>query len=749
MAKVKRKGSPRKGSPRPRREGARRSSPPPPEPSEGQRHRLHDLAGIVLMTGGALIGASLLLENSGMVTQHIVAGLRQGVGQGALLVPLGLLLYGLLLLWKGGQLRPPSTSLSALLLFLAILGFLHLRCPVGEEVAQAERYGGYLGAGLALLLRRAVGQVGGYIVLVALGVASWVLAGEEPVAERWGRWRQRWAAWRSARKPAPSRPRPRLRKEKPAPTPIPQPPPPEAKPPAEEMAEPEVPPPSLPLERESREAVFPLPPLELIEPDYREPSPDREEEIRENIQRLEQVLASFGVEAKVVHVSRGPAVTRYEITLAPGVRVHRVVNLADDLTLALAAHDVRVEAPVPGKGVVGIEVPNREVEIVHLVDLISTGEFQRARSKLTFALGRDIAGNPQFADLARMPHLLIGGATNSGKSVCLNSLIVSILYKASPREVRFLMIDPKRVELTLFNGIPHLDRPVVTEAKEAADLLRGAIREMELRYQMFAERGVRHITSYNRKVPPEERLAYIVIIIDELADLMMQASAEFEACICRIAQLARATGIHLVIATQRPSVNVITGTIKANIPSRIAFAVASQVDSRTIIDMVGAERLIGRGDMLYYPIDASKPIRIQGAFVDEEQVRRLVAYLKRAKEEMHYEVVPILEPVAADQMPEMRFGSPPEEEEEIEDELFEEAVKLVLAEGQASTSRLQRKFSIGYNRAGRLIDLMEARGIVGPAEGSKPRKVLISSMAEFYRLYRPARPSGHPSEEEE
>ena len=464
--------------------------------------------------------------------------------------------------------------------------------------------------------------------------------------------------------------------------------------------------------------------LNCLEPalpsDTRESRADSEEGVR----RVEETLASFRIEAKVTQVKKGPVVTRYEVQPAPGIRVSRITNLADDLALALAAIDVRVEAPVPGKSVIGIEVPNKRVALVRLREIVELEEFKSAPSKLTFALGKDIAGNPMFADLARMPHLLIAGATNSGKSVCLNSIITSILMRATPDEVKLSLIDPKRVELTLYQNIPHLFHPVVVDAQGAIRALRGAIREMERRYKLFAEKGVRNIASYNSRLDEGEKpLYYIVIVIDELADLMMQAAAEFERLICRLAQLARATGIHLVIATQRPSVNVITGVIKANISSRIAFAVASQVDSRTILDMNGAERLIGQGDMLFHPLDAPKPVRIQGAFLSEDEVNRIVNVLSESAGPA--EGYDLNLDTVEEEMPGETEGK-----SEERDELFYEALALIRRRGQASASMLQREFEIGYPRAGRIIDQLEKAGYIGPQEGSKPRQILTSRLEE-------------------
>lgn len=469
--------------------------------------------------------------------------------------------------------------------------------------------------------------------------------------------------------------------------------------------------------------LFVLPTLDLLTayPDTMESAAMREE-AAEQILKLEDTLASFGIAAKVSHYERGPVLTRYEVEPERGIRVNQVVRLADDLAMALAAYDVRVEAPIPGKSAIGIEVPNETRMTVGLRGILESPQFQEHPSKLAVALGRDIAGHPVVADIATMPHLLIAGATGSGKSVCLHGIIMSLLMRATPDEVRFIMVDPKRVELAVYDGIPHLLAPVVHSVKQAADVLRKAIREMEKRYDKFALKGVVNLAEYNAlaEMPKEhavdefEPLPHVVIIIDELADLMMQARAEFEFSICRIAQLARATGIHLVLATQRPSVKVVTGNIKANVPTRIALAVASQVDSRTILDGQGAERLIGRGDMLYSPLDASKPRRIQGAFVARRDIERVVEHL-RAQGEPHFDIVP----------------ETPEEEEdfgddlETSDELYAAAVQYVVQEQEASVSMIQRRFKVGYARAGRLIDMMEQRGVVGPHEGSKPRQVLI------------------------
>ncbi|HKM42850.1 MAG TPA: DNA translocase FtsK 4TM domain-containing protein [Limnochordia bacterium] len=436
---------------------------------------------------------------------------------------------------------------------------------------------------------------------------------------------------------------------------------------------------------------------------------------------LEDTLASFGIEAKVVNVSQGPVVTRYELQPAPGIKVSRITALADDLALALAAEDVRIEAPVPGKPVVGIEVPNKTTESVLLRDVLESPELLEHPSPVALALGKDIAGKPVIADLKKWLHVLVAGSTGSGKSVCLNAMISSILFRASPEVVKLLMVDPKRVELSGYDGIPHLISPVVTDPKKAAIALRWAVGEMERRYELFANAGVRNIDMYldaakdSSPEEPMEHLPYIVVIVDELADLMMVAAAEVEDAICRLAQMARAAGMYLIIATQRPSVDVITGLIKANVPSRISFAVSSQVDSRTILDMGGAERLIGKGDMLYYPIGASKPVRAQGAWISDKEVESLVEYWRKQGEPEYKEDV--VEAKVED------FTLSDDEE----DELLPDAIRLVVENGQASISMLQRRFRIGYSRAARLIDVMEVRGIVGSYQGSKPREVLADS----------------------
>jgi S-DNA-T family DNA segregation ATPase FtsK/SpoIIIE len=450
-------------------------------------------------------------------------------------------------------------------------------------------------------------------------------------------------------------------------------------------------------------------------------------EIAENARILEETLESFNVKAKIINACNGPAVTRYELEPAAGVKVSKIVNLADDLALKLAAPGVRIEAPIPGKAAIGIEVPNKELAGVQLREVLESSEFIDAKSKLAVGLGIDIGGQAIIADLAKMPHLLVAGATGSGKSVCINTLITSILFKARPDEVKFVLIDPKMVELSNYNGIPHLMVPVVTDSKKAASVLNWAVQEMEKRYAMFAASGVRDMERYNRN-NELDKMAAIVIIIDELADLMMVAPVDVEDAICRLAQKARAAGIHLVLATQRPSVDVITGIIKANIPSRISFSVSSQIDSRTILDMSGAEKLLGKGDMLYYPIGAAKPVRVQGAFISDNEVEELIDFIKVQGEPIENEEIITFTENAVNKEPSNST------KQETTDDLLENAINLVLETGNASVSMLQRRFRIGYTRAGRLIDTMEEMHIVGPNIGSKARDILMSS-EQVYNTY--------------
>ncbi len=468
------------------------------------------------------------------------------------------------------------------------------------------------------------------------------------------------------------------------------------------------------------QAPYHLPPVELL---AKGPTADvfgSSESLKAKAAKLEQTLLDFNVNAKVIQVTKGPAVTRYEIQPSTGVKVSSIVRLADDIALNLEAKSIRIEAPIPGKAAVGIEVENERVNLVALREVIESAEYKAAKSKITFAVGKDIAGKPIVADLKGMPHVLIAGSTGSGKSVCINSIIVSMLYRAKPHEVKFVLIDPKVVELGNYNGIPHLLIPVVTDPSKAAAALNWAVAEMTDRYKKFAEEGVRDLESFNnsirRKGEEDRFLPQIVIVIDELADLMMAAPAQVEESICRLAQMARAAGMHLIVATQRPSVDIITGVIKANIPSRIAFAVSSQFDSRTILDMAGAEKLVGKGDMLFNPMGIAKPFRVQGTFISDSEVHKVIEYVKNQSPDAEYahDVIHSIERVQTSS------------NEDDTDELLADAIETVVRAEQASVSMLQRRFRIGYNRAARLIDMMEARGIIGPADGSRPRRVLMT-----------------------
>ena len=475
------------------------------------------------------------------------------------------------------------------------------------------------------------------------------------------------------------------------------------------------------------EEHYEYPPVELLSKGNKKALKGGAKALTDVATKLQKTLYSFGVQAKVENVSVGPAITRYELKPAEGVRVSKIANLADDIALNLAAETIRIEAPIPGKQAVGIEVPNTEKETVHFRDIVESDEFQDAKSKLSVALGKDVAGNMAIADIAKMPHALIAGATGSGKSVCINTIITSIIYKAKPSEVKFVMVDPKVVELSVYNGIPHLLIPVVTDPKKAAGALAWAVQEMDNRYNVFAQKGVRDLKGYNALAEKEDgmgKLPQIVIIIDELADLMMVAAKEVEDSICRLAQKARAAGMHLIIATQRPSVDVITGIIKANIPSRIAFAVSSQVDSRTILDQVGAEKLLGKGDMLFYPSGAPKPARVQGAFVSDEEVEKIVSFVKSNGEATYSE--DILESIENSNKTDKELAEEAADGDDETDPFLMDAIDVVVETGQASTSFIQRRFKVGYARAGRIIDQMEERGIISGYQGSKPRQVLMT-----------------------
>ncbi len=739
-------------------------------------HKLRrEVAAIALITAAALTLASLLYRSQGGLSEGggylpvLIAGaLRVCFGVGSYAVPLVLLVIGVLFALERPHAASPRALAGAGLMLLVILTATSMYIPEQArfDPAWVALYGGYVGAALAHASLRILGVVGSYIVLTGVAVIALVMLTQTSVKTllqgighaAWGAYvttrdvfddtvaeAARLVRGSSPRSRGRSGARARERPRRPDRGPVVEL---DLDGDGEEGTQ-------APLERPKKPArsrrdaksnagrrpktegpqavlldgndLYTPPSLDLLTDLDDEQTADAREEATENIIKLEDTLESFGVSAKVVAYEQGPVITRYEVEPAPGIRVGKIVSLSDDLAMALAAVDVRVEAPIPGKSAVGIEVPNHHRAVVGLKRLIADEQFQQHPSILAVPLGRDIAGHSVIADLSRMPHLLVAGATNSGKSVCLHSIICSLLMRARPDQVKFILIDPKRVELRLYEGIPHLMAPVVYSPKEAADALRKIIRVMDTRYDMFALKGVVNIDEYNELAarPKQhadqefEPIPHVVIIIDELADLMMQSRAEFEFSICRLAQLARATGIHLVLATQRPSVNVITGTIKANIPSRIALAVTSQHDSRTILDGQGAERLIGRGDMLYSPIDDNQPRRLQGAFIPRADLQRVVDYLA-TQGEPEFEIIPQL----PDDDDEDFAG-----ELEVSDKLYAAAVEHVVNEGEASVSGLQRRFKIGYARAGRLIDAMERRGVVGPHEGPKPRQVILNPAA--------------------
>jgi len=739
--------------------------------SKGQHdQRLRrDIIGIGLAALGAVVLVSLISgpQATGFLPRNVSQGLLLSFGVGAYLTPVILLVLGVLHMLERRDLGDMYTAMGLVLLFLIVMILFQLSIPLEDFFARDDVLsgGGYVGAALGWLLLKIVGLWGSYIVLLALGVIAILLvtrvsvqglAGRtvSMIAEGGVRARRtasrnllgreaglRARAEKTVRRNGSARRSPRVQLEddeassntdsergeyssrRPSEGSNPQ-----------SAANSKTGMPSASPEHSGRPQLqlvseptgFTPPPLTLLSKEGMDlQTSEMRAETAERIIKLEDTLQSFGIQATVRDYECGPVLTRYEVEPEKGIRVNKITRLADDLAMSLAAVDVRVEAPIPGRSAIGIEVPNEHRSVVSLRGLMELDLFKNHKGTLPIALGRDIAGGPVVTDLMPMPHLLVAGATGAGKSICLHTVILSLIMTHPPHDLKVILIDPKRVELTIYDGIPHLMSPVVYSVREAADVLHKAIMEMEKRYDKFALRGVSNLSEYNELARmPKEHAAdefrpfpRVVIIIDELADLMMQARAEFEYSICRIAQLARATGIHLVIATQRPAANIITGNIKANMPSRIALAVASNVDSRVILDTQGAERLIGSGDMLFAPIDAPKPRRIQGAFVRREDIARVVEHLCR-QGEPEFEIEPTVLSDGEDYAAEM----------EASDELLEAAAEYIISEDQASVSMLQRRFKIGYARAGRLIDMLERAGICGPHQGSKPREV-IGTMA--------------------
>ncbi len=692
-----------------------------------------EMAGVVLVALGILGYLSLAFPHSGVLGRDLGRGLIVVFGLLAWLVPAAIIVTGILRLYNQPSLSRQRRAWGVLLVYLGftvLFGFGGL--PVG----------GWLGTHLLLLTARGLGHPGSIIlglVLIIFGVmlitGGSIVAGARQFGQaglaalkavlrglaRFVLWIRDWVYPVEEAPEAPVRekasPKPRRPKtERPV-----------VLPPLDDEEDPVL----LTVPVQQREQVskpttvqppvfsrggqpYLPPPMALLAAPSGGRASGRGPSAEERGRVLIESLRQFGIEVRLSEVSQGPAITRFEIVPPPGVKVSRIVNLADDIALSLAATGVRIEAPIPGKSAIGIEVPNDQISAVLLREVLESAPFTDSESPLTVALGRDVAGTPIVARLDQMPHLLVAGATGSGKSVLINVLITSLLYRSSPDVVRLLLIDPKVVELSVYNGIPHLISPVVTEPKKAAGALRWAVQEMERRYRLFAAQGVRDVTRYNQV--GEEHLPLIVIIIDELADLMMVAPQDVEESIARLAQMARAAGLHLVVATQRPSVDVITGTIKANVPSRIAFAVSSQVDSRTILDAAGAEKLLGRGDMLFSPVGSPKPQRVQGAFVTEKEIETVVKYLRDHVDSPAQEEAPLDFSAANGE------SAPPDET----DALFLDAVRIVVESQQASTSMLQRRMRVGYTRAARLIDAMEARGFIGPADGARPREVYLT-----------------------
>lgn len=692
----------------------------------------NDTTAILLAVAGCVVAAGLALANRGVIGEIAADVFRMLFGVGAWLVPPLLWIFAGAAAF-GRKLRMPRFMGGFLLITLCVLGFVARPGLAGDwfDPEAIRSGGGYIGASLAAACNAAFGGAAS-IVIGALGAIGVLTVTNYPifhvVEERFLAIRDWWTKRvRTQRvlKGATSDAAPKLprRQEEPA----------EERSHREKtsaLVEMPVSKRAPKVDRSTLQGTdregYVLPPLSVLHDPPAPPKPTVAE-VGKKIQLLENTLDEFGIKADVVEVAQGPTVTRYEIQLGPGIKVQKIVSLADNLAMSLAAIGLRVEAPIPGKSAIGVEVPNDNPASVGLKEILSHKELLDSPDRLLLALGKDVGGQPRWANLTKMPHLLIGGATNSGKSVGLSAMVCTLLMRNTPKDVRLVLIDPKRVELTLFDGAPHLMCPVIKEVKKVASIFKALIGEMDRRYDTLSEAQTKNIDSYNAKVSYNQRLPYLVVVVDELADLMMQQGAEIEQSICRLAQLARAVGIHLVLATQRPSVDVITGTIKANISSRIGFAVTSAVDSRTILDQVGAERLIGRGDMLYMPIDAAKPLRIQGCYISEADITAIVDHWKK-QEDPEYVLTPV------DSVDEGGGRSGSSVEDGDDDVLYMDAVRTVITQGQASVSMLQRRFKIGYQRAARLIDIMESRGVVGPMDGPRPREILIS-VAEFEEAY--------------
>lgn len=681
------------------------------------------------------IFAFIFTDKMGIVGKIIFQTTTRFIGLGAYIFPILFLFLGILIFFNYKLPNPYHKLLGVIFLFIIFLVFTHIRLLLLENsysLALKGAGGGLLGYYFANSLYLYFGTKGAYLVLISLSLISALFITEVSYFYVFRNWGNKIKImfnniYNILKNIGTKMSKSSRRKEEPD---------------YQEYETDEIPRKIFKIKRTTKkeekleeETIFDrdyqepkveryqVPPLSLLSDSYAEKKTDSKSNIDENVKILESTFTNFGIDAKVVGVIQGPTVTRYEIHPAPGVKIAKITNLSNDIALSFAVASVRIEAPIPGKNAVGIEVPNRKRINVYLKEILQSSEFQNGKYKLPIALGIDIGGKPIIADLTELPHLLIAGATGSGKSVCINNIILSILYKLNPETVKFIMIDPKRVELNIYNGIPHLLISIITDANQAIKVLNWAISEMEKRFKIFAEAGVRNLEGYNEYVrninDGTKSLPCIIIVIDELADLMLTSPVKAEEALCRLAQMTRATGIHLIIATQRPSVDIITGSIKVNFPSRIAFAVSTQVDSRTILDVNGAEKLLGNGDMLFSPVGAPKPIRAQGAFVVEKEIRNVVSYLIKHSPTPEYEQE-VLEYKKSKNM--LR-----DKEEEEEDEFFNDAVSIIINSKQASISILQRKLRIGYTRAARLIDVMEKRGIVGPYDGRNPRKILISN----------------------
>jgi S-DNA-T family DNA segregation ATPase FtsK/SpoIIIE len=697
----------------------RTRSAPARKDAAKRKQKRNDGAAIVLFASGVIVLAGLLLADRGVVGQAAADFFRMMFGVGAWLVPPLLFIFAGAVAF-GRRLRLSSLFWGLILTVVSVLGLAAKYRGDWFDPEMVMAGGGYIGAALAMAMHFCFG-VAGPVAIGAIGALGIVTATNYPIFHVLeGKFTALTTWWRDR-----SRKRKVLKQTGKAVVKLPTKPVVEEEPVAEKpkpVVQKAPKPTPANLEGQQREGYV-LPPLRILH-DPPVANKSTVAEVGKKIEVLERTMEEFGIEADVVEVAQGPTVTRYEIQLGPGIKVSKIVSLADNLAMSLAAIGLRVEAPIPGKSAIGVEVPNDNPATVGLKEILAHKEIMDLPDRLILALGRDVSGHARYANLAKMPHLLMGGATNSGKSVGLSAMISSLLMRNTPKDVRLVLIDPKRVELTLFDGVPHLMCPVVKEVKKAAGIFKSILAEMDKRYDILSEAQAKNIESYNAKVSYNQRMPFIVVVVDELADLMMQQGAEVEYCICRLAQLARATGIHLLLATQRPSVDVITGTIKANISSRIGFAVTSAIDSRTILDQTGADRLIGRGDMLYLPIDAPKPTRIQGCYISEADIAAIVEHWKQ-QEAPEYTITP----AAIEGGGGRKAGS-----DDGEDALYLDAVRLVVSNGQASTSLLQRKFKIGYQRAARLIDIMEMRGVVGPLDGPRPREILISQ-SEWAELY--------------